>query len=199
MIKRACAYCSSPLNLLRSDARFCSAKCRVYANRASVPLELKRLNRWVRWDLMERRGRVDKVPMTVAGRFASSTNAATWTSYEDSKRSRVGVGMGFVLNGDGLCCIDLDHCVSDGRPSDQAQAFIDQFPAAWVEYSPSGTGLHLWGRSQAAPGRRKSVGGLDVEFYTTGRYITVTGRTMRAGNLTTDVSAALHEKNLTNR
>lgn len=191
MTKRSCAHCSAPLNLLRSDARFCSAKCRVYANRAPIPAELRRLDRWVRWDLVERRGRVDKVPMTLTGRHASSTDPATWTDYTAAKASRVGVGLGFVLNGDGVSCIDLDDCLVDGKPNAQAQALMDRFPTAWVELSPSGTGLHLWGTAPAGPGRRTSVDGLSVEFYSAGRYITVTGHTIRAGTLSTNIELQL--------
>jgi primase-polymerase (primpol)-like protein len=183
MGSRACAHCFEPINTLRSDARFCSAKCRVYANRAIIPAELKALNRWVRWAPVTRNGRIDKVPVTTAGRNASSTNPSTWTDYATAKASGVGVGLGFVLNGDGVSCIDLDHCVTDGKPNAKAKAFMERFPGAWVELSPSGDGLHIWGTAPAGPGRRTSIDGLDVEFYATGRYITVTGRTVRAGNL----------------
>ena len=129
--------------------------------------------------------------MTTAGRFASSTDPSTWTDYSAAKASRVGVGMGFVLNGDGVSCIDLDHCVVGGKPNEQAQALMNRFPSAWVELSPSGTGLHLWGNAPGGPGRRTNLDGLDVEFYSTGRYITVTGRAVRAGNLSTNLDMHL--------
>jgi primase-polymerase (primpol)-like protein len=187
MEKRTCAHCSGPMNLLREGARFCSAKCRVYANRASIPAELKVLDRWVRWDKTTRAGRETKVPLTLTGRVASSTNSRTWSDFASVKASTVGVGLGFVLNGDGVSVIDLDHCLRDGKPAEQAQAVLALFPTAWVEVSPSGDGLHIWGKAPAGPGRRIVLDGLAIEFYSTGRYVTVTGRTWRSGNTSTAI------------
>lgn len=185
MEKRTCAHCSGSMKLLRSHARFCSAKCRTYANRAKIPAELKVRNRWVRWDLRTRAGRSTKVPLTLAGRAASSTDPRTWSDFASAKASTLGQGLGFVLNGDGVSVIDLDHCLIDGKPTPQAQAVLALFPAAWVEVSPSGDGLHIWGTAPAGPGRRIILDGLAVEFYSTGRYMTVTGNTWRSGNLAT--------------
>lgn len=84
--------------------------------------------------------------------------------------SKVGDGLGFAL-GDGIGCIDLDHCVDDGVLADWAAAILDRLPATYTEVSPSGHGLHIWGRIPERPGRR--VG--NVEVYSAGRYITVTG------------------------
>lgn len=173
------------MNLLREGARFCSAKCRVYASRAKIPAELKARDRWIRWDLRTRAGRPTKVPLTVAGRAASSTDPHTWSDFASAKASTTGTGLGFVLNGDGVSVIDLDHCLSGGKPTPQAQAVLALFPAAWVEVSPSGDGLHIWGTAPAGTGRRTVIDGLSLEFYSTGRYMTVTGNTWRSGNTST--------------
>lgn len=113
--------------------------------------------------------------MTVKGLSASSTNPLTWSDYETAANATVGDGLGFVLNGDGIICIDLDHCY-DGAPSPEAQALIDSLPETYIEVSPSGTGLHLWGYATLEKGRRFSRNGLSVEVYPSGRYITMTGR-----------------------
>ena len=43
--------------------------------------------------------------------------------------------------------------------------------------SPSGDGLHIWGRAHVRQGRRiRRPDGTDVELYGTGRYIAMTGR-----------------------
>lgn len=60
---------------------------------------------------------------------------------------------------------------------------MDRFPGAWIELSPSGEGLHIWGTTPVGPDRSAVIGGLKVEFYSTGRYITVTGKTLRKGHL----------------
>jgi primase-polymerase (primpol)-like protein len=115
--------------------------------------------------------------MTTQGDSASSTNPLTWSDYQTASQSTAGDGLGFVLNGDGLICIDLDHCF-DGEPSAEAQALIDLLPPTYIEVSPSGTGLHLWGYASLDKGRRFNRNGLSVEVYPNGRYLTVTGNAL---------------------
>ena len=135
-----------------------------------LPGELTRRPRWVRYSDA-------KVPLTVRGRAASSTNPATWSRYADVKSSTAGVGFGFVLNGDGIVCVDLDGCLDpSGIPNEAAESFLKLAGATYVEISPSGRGLHIWGRAQLAAGRCRTVMGTPVEVYPSGRYMTVTGR-----------------------
>jgi primase-polymerase (primpol)-like protein len=133
-----------------------------------LPDELLRADRWVRRS-------VDKAPLQVGGGFAASTRPGTWSSFAEAKASPVGVGLGFVLNGDGIVCLDLDHCLTRGRLQSWARSVLDLAPASFVEVSPSGDGLHVWGLAAFAGG---FVAGR-VECYSDGRYMTVTGRTMR--------------------
>lgn len=171
---RPCAHCGEQLPLTaRSDARYCSARCRVAAMRARrrIPAELRRRDRWVRHDAA-------KVPLTADGRPASSTDPSTWTSHDRACRSAAGAGLGWVLSrDDDVVCIDLDHCLTaDGRPVEWAAALLEGAPPTYIEVSPSGDGLHIWGRADFAGGRRLRRGGGGVEIYGSGRYITVTGR-----------------------
>lgn len=132
--------------------------------------------RWVRRD-------AEKRPLTVASTAASSTNPATWTTYAKAHSSSAGIGLGFVL-GDGFACIDLDHCLEDGKPNQAAAAFLENYRGHHIEVSPSGDGLHIWGTSPEGPGtKRIQPDGLSVERYTTGRYITVTGQVYQHGGL----------------
>lgn len=135
-----------------------------------------------------------KVPVQVTGLVASSTDPKTWTTYVKASASLVGAGLGFVLNGDGIVCIDLDHCVTAGVLSEAAEQLLHRLPGTYVEWSPSGTGLHIWGRGSVIRGRRLRRQGLDVEVYGTGRYITVTGKPLpSAVSKLADVSAVLDE------
>lgn len=120
--------------------------------------------------------------MTVHGAFASSTNSQTWTTHSIASESNVGVGLGFVL-GDGIGCIDLDHCLVNGQLTPPAKAFVEKYPNNYVEVSPSGDGLHIWGLLAEGKGSKRSVDGLSIETYSTGRYITVTGEVFQAGEL----------------
>lgn len=158
--------------------RYCSPRCRVAAHRARhrLPRELTERARWVRHE--------GKRPITVDGRPASSTDPSTWSTYREATRSKSGDGLGFVL-GDGVACLDIDHCLDGrGRPDARARAILARVPGAYVEISPSGRGLHIWGVAPEQPGRRHR----GYEVYSVGRYITVTGRVYRPGGLP-DLSA----------
>lgn len=165
--------CREPLPITaRRDARYCSGRCRTAACRArkTIPVELTSRPRWVR-----RTGR--KVPLTVHGDVASSTDPSTWSRYAYAAASAAGAGLGFVLDGDGVVCLDLDHALVDGELLPWAQRIVDAAGPTWVEVSQSGTGLHVWGRGSLPHGRRIAVGSGSVELYGIGRYIAVTGRT----------------------
>jgi primase-polymerase (primpol)-like protein len=169
---RKCAWskCRKPLPVMaRSDMWYCSTACRVarHRSREVIPVDMRRLPRWVRWN---RR----KIPLTVTGETASSTNEATWSTYPQTRKAAVGWGMGFVLNGDGIVCLDLDNCLSEGVPSDVARELIDLAGGTYVEVSPSGRGLHIWGRAALSQGRCVIWRGQSVEIYPDGRYMTVT-------------------------
>ncbi|WP_436788225.1 bifunctional DNA primase/polymerase [Yinghuangia sp. YIM S10712] len=183
MEKRLCAHCSGELpRKARRDAQFCSGACRMAVCRAraaarrdagpELPQELTARRRWVRRNAA-------KVPLTPAGRAASSTDRATWSTFAAVSTSTAGEGVGFVLaDGDGIVCVDLDHCV-DGRGmlAPWAAKVLRTLPASFTEVSPSGTGLHVWLRSPSRPGRRvRRAGGYAVEVYARGRYIAMTGR-----------------------
>jgi primase-polymerase (primpol)-like protein len=111
---------------------------------------------------------------------ASSTDPRTWSNYTDAAASTAGVGLGFVLSDrDDIVCLDLDHCLNPltGRLAPWAAAVLRDAGPTYVEVSPSGDGLHIWGRADVRQGRRiRRPDGTAVEIYGTGRYITVTGR-----------------------
>lgn len=131
-----------------------------------MPAELRERNRWVRYS-------PKKVPLQLDGRAASSTDPATWASYARMRGSR---RKGFVL-GEGIACLDLDKCIGDdGVLTLWARKVLRQVPGTYVEVSPSGAGLHVWGRGRIEPGRRVRFAGGVVEAYSSGRYITVTGQ-----------------------
>ena len=173
-MSRSCESCSSRIPVTAAhNARFCSGACRQRAYRArarrGVPVEMTRRARWVRHD-------AHKVPLTLWGGPASVVNPLTWTTYEKAAASTVGTGLGIVL-GDGLGCIDLDHCFVGGRLAPWAKAIVDQHrgEAYLVERSMSGTGLHVFLPMAEARGRRIRDGEVNVEIYSRERYIAVTG------------------------
>ncbi|WP_228821289.1 bifunctional DNA primase/polymerase [Nocardia farcinica] len=181
MTPRTCEQCGAAMaGRLRPgpSRRYCTARCRKAASRARqvVPEYLRMSARWVMWKLVTRGGLPTKMPIQPTGAPASSTDRATWSPWS---RVKPAARKGFVL-GEGIGCIDLDHCLIDGEPTDAAAAFLATLPPTYIEVSPSGDGLHVWGRIPAGRGRRyRTDDGLRVERYSTGRYITVTERPWR--------------------
>jgi primase-polymerase (primpol)-like protein len=178
MTTKRCERCREALGARHAhNARFCSGRCRMAAHRASrrqvdpLPSAMTRRRQWVR--------RTDrKVPLSVVGpkvRPASSTDPETWSSYSAANRSTAGAGLGFVLSVmDRLVCIDLDHALMDGELRPWARRIVGTLPATYIEVSPSGTGLHVWGFGSLERGRRIRHGESAIEVYDRGRYITVT-------------------------
>ena len=128
-----------------------------------------------------RPGKTNKYPInphTLA--YASSTDPATWCAWWDALGSTAGDGLGFAL-GNGFACIDLDHCYdSRNHLKPWAKALLAYTPATFVEISPSGDGLHIWGHAAAMPGVRIRRDDVNIEIYSRDRYMTVTGRAHRA-------------------
>jgi primase-polymerase (primpol)-like protein len=121
-----------------------------------------------------------KVPLSVAAgkvTVASSTASGTWATYRTATRSAAGSGLGFVLTAeDHLACIDLDHALAGGELLPWAREIVDRLPRTYIEVSPSGQGLHIWGYGEVGRGRRIRRGETAVEVYDRGRYICVTRR-----------------------
>lgn len=142
-----------------------------------IPAELAQLPRWLVW-------RDKKVPYCASDPRlkASSTDPETWSSFEMARTTfEEGgfLGVGFALNNDGIVGVDLDKCVTDGTPTHAATQLIDMLQCGYVELSPSGTGLRAFGYGPAIKGTRGKLNGVNVELYSTGRYLTVTGHTLR--------------------
>lgn len=178
MTTRRCEHCRTPLGARHAhNARYCSGRCRTAACRKRqqvadpVPAELRRRRQWVRHT--DR-----KVPLAVTGgrvTAASSTAPDTWASYRTALRSSAGAGLGFVLTAeDGLVCIDLDHALVEGELLPWAREIVDRVPRTYVEVSPSGQGVHVWGYGEVGRGRRIRRGETAVELYDRERYICMT-------------------------
>jgi hypothetical protein len=83
-------------------------------------------------------------------RFASSTEPSSWSSYDAAVAAAAanGDGIAYVLTSeDPFAAVDIDD-VRDpvtGTIETWAQRLLDQASISYVEISPSGTGLRIWG------------------------------------------------------
>ncbi len=190
-----CSQCDQLVELGKRGRprEYCSNACRqrAYRNRGNLkptrgdvlPEALRSRARWILHKA--------KRPIALGGWWASVKDATTWLTYGEArdavKRGDVYAdGYGFVLNGDGVTCLDLDDCVEGGEPNVFARDFVRALEVdgpLYVEFSPSGRGLHVWGFSDMPKGRVIAGGNLKVEVYPNKRFITVTGKPYREGEL----------------
>ena len=115
-----------------------------------------------------------KRPVMVDGSPASSTNPATWTSWDAVQESSAGDGFG-VMIGDGLACIDLDHCFdSGGELLPWASSAIKSVKPVFIERSVSGAGVHVFHEQEPVKYRRDVFGAGKVEWFSHSRFIRCT-------------------------
>ena len=154
----------------------------------NIPRELRDLPRWVTWNAEGAEGeKPRKIPYAPdrPNTRASSTDPDTWGTFTQAEAAFYDgdrTGIGFVLNNDGIVGIDIDHCIQDGQVSPDALGLLDWMGAQYVEISPSGTGLRAFGYAPPLErGCKGKLHGLDVELYSTGRYLTLTGNVLKTG------------------
>jgi hypothetical protein len=151
---------------------------------------LTRERRWVVWRWTEgRHGNPTKPPFRAdqPGRFASSTNAATWGDFQTAMRAYREVlcdGIGYVITDAPVAAIDLDDCRDkDTGEMDSWAANIVQRACTYCEITPSNEGLRVIGltagcsvplhRAFPVPGTE----GVRCELYrSASRYVTITGQ-----------------------
>lgn len=161
---------------------------------AGIPTELRALPRWLVWRGETRAGipKPAKVPYRadLPDTRASSTDPDTWCSFEQAEAAYLDGdrdGVGLVLDGtDNLAGVDIDGCrdAATGTIDPRALALLERIGAGYVEVSPSGTGLRAFGYAEPLKtGASGTLEGLKVELYSRGRYLTLTGRTIKAGPL----------------
>lgn len=143
-----------------------------------VPAELRAAPRWMLWKYEHKDGnsKPTKVPYQVRNPElrASSTEPATWASFEDATEALPWTphdGLGFAL-GDGFAGVDLDGCIVDGEPTAFGRGILSELPPTYTETSPSGHGLHAVYRGNIEKGLKQA----GLEIYGAGRFFTITGR-----------------------
>jgi hypothetical protein len=160
-------------------------------NLGNLPLALEPLaaeRRWVAWKwTLQKTGKWSKVPFMASdlARHASADNPNTWDTYKSAVTAWLTGrcdGIGFVLLDSGIAAVDLDHCIdlATGEVAGWAEKMIVDAGSAYVETTPSGTGLRIIGlgtkKLKQENFRDADGGGIEIEVYRNEvRYITVTG------------------------
>ena len=152
-----------------------------------LPQELKDTGRWCVWRYETREGsaKPTKVPYNPrTGGGAMSNNPSTFTGYQEAvnalERGRYdGLGVGVF---DGLCAVDIDHCIAeDGTPSPLA-VDITSTMASYTETSPSGQGIRIFFKAAGFTYDKSRYYTMNatqgLEIYVSGatsKFLTVTG------------------------
>lgn len=121
---------------------------------AYVPQALKERKLWCVWkrEPDPKTGKIKKPCYSASAKYnglISKTQLWQWCSYADAeaKAEYTGEydGIGFLFHDKGdYVLIDLDHCINDdGEPNEFAAEILQLFAGTFIEYSPSGTGLHI--------------------------------------------------------
>ena len=162
----------------------------------NIPELLRAARQWV--------GFKNKIPLDAkTGRAGSSTDSSTWYDIQTALEGAVKYaldGVGYVFSeGSGICGVDIDTCRNPetGELSPEAREIVELLDS-YTEVSPSGYGVHIYvevAEGFSLDGFKKSSikmppNGIEryvtkdgeqvkkqpeIEFYTEGRYFTVTG------------------------
>jgi hypothetical protein len=149
----------------------------------TIPPELQ-TQPWLLWRGEDTGGpKLAKVPYCPRApwRRGSSTDPRTWADFATVvhayRRLPTMSGLGVVLTPEAnIACIDLDHALDEaGLAAGAVVTSIVEYCRSWTEMSPSGLGIHIFGRGTLPRAVKTSDGKL--EAYSTSRFIAVTGRT----------------------
>ena len=132
----------------------------------SIPIELRNLKRWTCWGYTATRRtdgsvKLGKPPFLPNGRFAANNTLSNLSTFDialgayngTTGASKVFAGIGYnFIESDFIWGIDVDHClkVVNGEivPSGLASRIISAFCGTYIEVSPSGLGLRVFGKGR---------------------------------------------------
>jgi hypothetical protein len=149
---------------------------------------MKRARRWLLYKMIKKPdGKASKVPYYVNGKprngmLDTPDDVRQLVDYETAAQvvdgSDAYAGLGFALgkDGDGFWQgIDVDN-----YQENNLENLVKQLPG-YVEHSPSGTGVHAIGYGEFFNGQNEGNG---IEYYSSGRYFTFTGKAIRSSGMT---------------
>lgn len=163
-------------------------------NIENIPQALRQYPQWVLWreeqrtdkhgkPVLDKHGKpkMTKVPYTVQGAKASSTNHNDWATFEAVKQAYENEsggfdGIGFVFSeNDPFTGIDIDDCFSILTGfTELADSIIKQLNS-YTEYSHSGEGIHIIVEA-TLPGENRKDSKKGLEMYDKKRFFALTGK-----------------------
>lgn len=151
----------------------------------AIPQFLKECCLWCVWvsEIGTADGRrAGKFPCSDEGHLIRVNQPSEWMNFTRAAQALQGnpgfKGLGVLLQAEHRTVgIDIDNCIDANDNINPAAMEIVHDVTGYWEKSPSGRGLHGYVRGQLPmeSARRFAVGGISVEVYDRGRYLTVTG------------------------
>ncbi|MBR5199320.1 MAG: primase C-terminal domain-containing protein [Bacteroidales bacterium] len=140
-------------------------------NYDNIPDELRQLKQWV---CVSEGSKAPKQALTYFP--ASSTNPATWSTFEDAVLS-VKLGLhdyiGFVFNDNGIVGIDIDDAFDASGGITDITSDIISICQSYTERSKSMRGYHIFVKGDVPFKGKNNLAG--VEVYKTARFFIMTG------------------------
>lgn len=154
-------------------------------NPNGVPAELRAINQWIMWKPVVRGKKLTKVPVSWMNPLGDNINAhdpSYWGTFDQvvqEMQDDPRFGIGLVLDGTGLICLDHDDHADDDREAvklgSEYMGHLQTSYPTYVERSLQGAGTHAFYRGTLPHGR---VGGiidqLNLEIYAA-QFIAITG------------------------
>lgn len=125
-----------------------------------------------------KKGKYIKKPCNITGYNHDTTDKTAWLPLPAAQKAANTLGelygVGFALcEEDSYFFLDIDDCLVNGQWSPLAMKLINMFPGAYVEVSVGGTGLHIIGSTSIDIPHTCRNNIESIEFYTSGRLITL--------------------------
>lgn len=151
-----------------------------------VPKQMKFLNRWNYWKLVDKDGKKTKIPINAKTlKSVSTTKLEDWNDYDfcynkvNQVKNYVS-GFGYVFTrDDNIVFIDLDHCIENGVINEFAMSICRRFKDTYQEISQSGSGIHIFCYGSID----KSLKTEKIEIYNHERYVAFTGKSINCKEL----------------
>jgi primase-polymerase (primpol)-like protein len=181
---------------MKSPALHFDEDASTYLVPSMIPAGLRERRAWMFWNAAAGPdNRTRKAPHRYNARTrlfepSDNTDPKGWMPYDDALELALkhGMGLGSVLNGDGVIVMDIDAGQLPkraARPNAHELMLLNWreqmlevavFAGTFAERSASGTGMHIWGFGDLSLGGSDGRNVRPCEIYRSGRFMIVTGR-----------------------
>ena len=169
-----------------------------------APAAIRDLPAWVIWRFEDNPGggKPRKVPYYANGgkrhgEQGGPKDVANLVTFDAAKaaasrRGYDGVGLA-TLSQFGICALDFDNCITDGKIHPQVEALLGD---TYAEFSPSGKGIRAFFKGDLGNGKALRDADFGMECFSTRGFVTFTGNTLDITELlgNTDVVAPISEE-----